>query len=201
VKTPSASIQAGTTPKVAPPSSRIHNCSSSDDSSSSDDDIESNEPKEKGPKSSVIVQKTLVVTEPKIIEHMDKPTRKDKKRRVDEIGASVVTQSSTIPSTTSSITVSVNGSIDSKENGKQGPRRTNTRFQRVKASEVTFADERLKNNAFNAKGGTEGDYGAKASADLIVTRGAGFRKEKNKKKRGSYRGGEITMESHSIKFT
>ena len=37
------------------------------------------------------------------------------------------------------------------------------------------------------------DYGAKASKDLIVTRGAGFRKEKNKKKRGSYRGGEITV--------
>ena len=29
------------------------------------------------------------------------------------------------------------------------------------------------------------DYGAKASQDLIVTRGAGFRKEKNKK-RGSW---------------
>lgn len=29
----------------------------------------------------------------------------------------------------------------------------------------------------------ESDYGAKASADLIVTRGKGFTKEKNKKKR------------------
>ena len=65
---------------------------------------------------------------------------------------------------------------------------------------------------------SENDYGAKASKDLIVTRGAGFRKEKNKKKRGSYRGGEITvcaskthivffterqcqLTSHSIKFT
>lgn len=28
------------------------------------------------------------------------------------------------------------------------------------------------------------DYGAKASRDLIVTRGDSFRKEKNKKKRG-----------------
>ncbi|KAJ3738785.1 SRP40, C-terminal domain-containing protein, partial [Lentinula detonsa] len=46
----------------------------------------------------------------------------------------------------------------------------------------------------------ENDYGAKAHADLIVTRGAGFRKEKNKKKRGSYKGGNITMESHSYKF-
>lgn len=40
------------------------------------------------------------------------------------------------------------------------------------------------------------DYGAKAHQDLIVTRGAGFRKEKNKKKRGSYRGGEITVSSY-----
>lgn len=43
------------------------------------------------------------------------------------------------------------------------------------------------------QGGTDGDYGARASADLIVTRGAGFRKEKNKKKRGSYKGGIITV--------
>jgi hypothetical protein len=65
-------------------------------------------------------------------------------------------------------------------------------------------------------GASVSDYGAKASRDLIVTRGAGFRKEKNKKKRGvsqprhfkqamtnmtqSYVGGEITLESHSIKF-
>ncbi len=33
-------------------------------------------------------------------------------------------------------------------------------------------------------GASQNDYGAKASRDLIVTRGAGFRKEKNKKKRG-----------------
>lgn len=62
------------------------------------------------------------------------------------------------------------------------------------------------------------DYGARANRDLIVTRGDGFRKEKNKKKRGSYRGGEITvshgqtrsactsrltelqLQSHSFKF-
>ena len=43
------------------------------------------------------------------------------------------------------------------------------------------------------KGVGANDYGARASADLIVTRGDGFRKEKNKKKRGSYRGGEITV--------
>ena len=49
-------------------------------------------------------------------------------------------------------------------------------------------------------GANPNDFGARASRDLIVTRGAGFRKEKNKKKRGSYAGGEITLATHSIKF-
>jgi hypothetical protein len=43
------------------------------------------------------------------------------------------------------------------------------------------------------QGAHQDDYGARASRDLIVTRGDGFRKEKNKKKRGSYRGGDITV--------
>ena len=49
--------------------------------------------------------------------------------------------------------------------------------------------------------GASGSWGEKASRDLIVTRGKGFRHEKTKKKRGSYRGGNIDMNSvHSIKF-
>jgi hypothetical protein len=43
---------------------------------------------------------------------------------------------------------------------------------------LIFLDEQLK------FGASINDYGARASRDLIVTRGAGFRKEKNKKKRG-----------------
>jgi len=43
------------------------------------------------------------------------------------------------------------------------------------------------------QGARTDDYGARANRDLIVTRGDGFRKEKNKKKRGSYRGGDITV--------
>jgi hypothetical protein len=35
---------------------------------------------------------------------------------------------------------------------------------------------------------------------LIVTRGDGFRKEKQKKKRGAYRGGTIDFASRSFKF-
>lgn len=48
--------------------------------------------------------------------------------------------------------------------------------------------------------GAESSWGYKANQDLIVTRGKGFRHEKTKKKRGSYRGGQIDTGSHSIKF-
>lgn len=52
-----------------------------------------------------------------------------------------------------------------------------------------------------------GDWGARANDDLIKTRGKSFTKEKNKKKRGSYKGGAIDQGSQcvqtnsSIKFT
>ncbi|CDW96827.1 hypothetical protein [Sporisorium scitamineum] len=60
----------------------------------------------------------------------------------------------------------------------------------------------MKDMSYAGKAGVTGDeYGARASKDLIVTRGKGFTKEKNKKKRGSYRGGAIDVYgSHSIKF-
>ena len=40
----------------------------------------------------------------------------------------------------------------------------------------------------------------KASKDLIVTQGKSFRHEKTKKKRGSYRGGQINVGVNSVKF-
>jgi hypothetical protein len=44
-------------------------------------------------------------------------------------------------------------------------------------------------------------YADRAYADLSVTRGKGFTKEKNKKKRGSYRGGPIDISGgKSFKF-
>jgi len=88
--------------------------------------------------------------------------------------------------------------------------RTQERFSRIKVDNLTYLDDRVKDNTFEGKvcaryfmtllrSNTSpqprpmNDYGQKAHEDLIVTRGAGFRKEKNKKKRGSYRGGEITV--------
>ncbi|KAI3803156.1 hypothetical protein L1987_31305 [Smallanthus sonchifolius] len=73
-------------------------------------------------------------------------------------------------------------------------------FQRVKIDEVEFAHEKLQDNSYWAKDGADVGYGAKAQEVLGQVRGRGFRHEKTKKKRGSYRGGQIDLQSHSIKF-
>lgn len=70
-------------------------------------------------------------------------------------------------------------------------------FSRIDISKVEFHHPILRDNRYNAG---EEDYGAKASRDLIVTRGKAFRTEKGKKKKGSYRGGKITTEVASFKF-
>jgi hypothetical protein len=70
----------------------------------------------------------------------------------------------------------------------------NQRFSRI--PENIKVDERLASNAY-----VPYDYAQKAHEDLIVTKGKGFTKEKNKKKRGSYRGGYIDVEGKKgIKF-
>lgn len=59
-------------------------------------------------------------------------------------------------------------------------------------------EDKFRSNAFedNAHG-----WGRKAHEDLIVTKGKGFTKEKNKKKRGSYKGGAIDTDARNgIKF-
>lgn len=80
------------------------------------------------------------------------------------------------------------------------------RFQRVKSEHVQFLDDRLRDMSYEAKvrhkdthtQSGAGDWGARANADLIVTRGKAFTKEKNKKKRGSYRGGVIDQGSQCV---
>ncbi|KAH9610455.1 hypothetical protein KSS87_017155 [Heliosperma pusillum] len=73
-------------------------------------------------------------------------------------------------------------------------------FQRVKPEDVEFADERLQDNSYWAKDGADSGYGAKAQEVLGQVRGRDFRHEKTKKKRGSYRGGQIDLRTHSVKF-
>ncbi|KAL9361682.1 hypothetical protein Peur_044467 [Populus x canadensis] len=94
---------------------------------------------------------------------------------------------------------SLQQSLKKEKNGSVEPK-TVKHFQRVKVDEVVFSDERLKDNSYWAKDGAEEGYGAKAQDVLGQVRGRDFRHEKTKKKRGTYRGGQIDLHSHSIKF-
>merc|ERR1711874_86030 len=75
-------------------------------------------------------------------------------------------------------------------------KRSNTPFRRVVA-ETIEVNPNLTDNSANTSFDT---WGAKATADLIVTRGKSFRHEKTKKKRGSYKGGAINTGVASFKF-
>merc|ERR1712156_460248 len=75
-------------------------------------------------------------------------------------------------------------------------KKSNAPFRRVKAEDITIEKEELKDNSFKAFD----SWGQKANQDLIVTKGKSFRHEKTKKKRGSYRGGEINVGVNSVKF-
>lgn len=82
----------------------------------------------------------------------------------------------------------------SKSSKKQQHHKDRTPFQRVPKD--TLVDPKLASNAYQSY-----DYADRAHQDLSVTKGKGFTKEKNKKKRGSYRGGMIdTAGGKGIKF-
>lgn len=66
-------------------------------------------------------------------------------------------------------------------------------FSRI--PENVQVDQRFSSNKY-----VPYDYANRAHEDLVVTKGKGFTKEKNKKKRGSYRGGLIDMAPKGIKF-
>jgi hypothetical protein len=81
---------------------------------------------------------------------------------------------------------------DSKRPRAPEPR--NERFSRIGSN--TKIDPRIGSNAYIPYG-----YAERAHRDLSVTKGNRFTKEKNKKKRGSYRGGPIDTEAvNSFKF-
>ena len=77
-----------------------------------------------------------------------------------------------------------------KTNGIKEP------FRRVQSENVEIKNPGLRDNSYKAFD----TWGAKANKDLIVTQGKSFRHEKTKKKRGSYRGGEINTGVNSIRF-
>jgi hypothetical protein len=77
---------------------------------------------------------------------------------------------------------------------KQEGRTQNAPFSRI--ARDSQLDPRLSSNAYIPH-----EYGNKAYEDLSVTKGKAFTKEKNKKKRGSYRGGRIDPDAkNGIRF-
>lgn len=71
-------------------------------------------------------------------------------------------------------------------------------FSRIDRSKISFEDRALQDNTYKGAAGT---WGEKASERLLQVRGKDFTKNKNKMKKGSYRGGSITLASGSYKFT
>ena len=77
----------------------------------------------------------------------------------------------------------------------------NVAFTRVVASYDDISHEKLFDNSYETHSAQTGEsYGAKAAEILLKTQGKSFRHEKTKKKRGTYRGGQISMGTNSIKF-
>lgn len=70
----------------------------------------------------------------------------------------------------------------------------------VKVDTVSCNAELCFTFEFPFQKGAGSDWGHKAHQSLIVTRGKGFRHEKNKKKKGSYVGGTLNLSVNSIKF-
>jgi len=80
---------------------------------------------------------------------------------------------------------------------KRKRQKPNRPFQRVKAANVSFINDKLKDNTYNAAE----SFGRKASETLLRVKGKDFVKSKNKHKRKTYfGGGRIDMGVRSIKF-
>jgi len=82
-------------------------------------------------------------------------------------------------------------SLNLKNSNEKLKHSSNTPFRRVDPN--IKVDDKFKDSPIHA-------YGEKAFRDLGPKKGKDFRTEKNKKKRGSYKGGAIDTECRSIKF-
>jgi len=80
-----------------------------------------------------------------------------------------------------------------------GSKKANTPFKRVSVESVYNLPFSMRDNSFEANRG-EDDWGVKANSKLKLVKGKGFRQEKTKKKKGTYRGGQMDLTPQSIKF-
>jgi BRI1-KD interacting protein, putative len=92
----------------------------------------------------------------------------------------------------------VGGSLVSVSLNSQSNRKAQSPFRRVKLNKSQM-DPELTDNSFKSKGGKD-KFGQKAYESFSGVSGKSFRKEKSKKKKGTYLGGPINTEVNSIKF-
>jgi len=79
---------------------------------------------------------------------------------------------------------------------KKNKEEKNVPFQRVKPE----LSKQLPTKMFASQRNANSEWAEKADATLKQVKGRGFRHEKTKKKRGTYRGGALEMGVKSIKF-
>ena len=115
-----------------------------------------------------------------------------KKRKVDESPSPAEKNSNEFNKRVRVDSTSANASPAPQKNGQR------EYFSRIDRSKISFDDPTLRDNTYKGAAGT---WGQAASEKLGRVRGKDFTKNKNKMKKGSYRGGTITMESGSYKFT
>ncbi|CAG8542509.1 16826_t:CDS:2 [Acaulospora colombiana] len=107
---------------------------------------------------------------------------------------------------------SSNDSLENLEQKRENTfpsKKLNTSESELLAQRNGKNTDKFARNAIDGKKGIKPDnsmqvtfasYGHKAQKDFAGVRGKDFRAQKTKKKRGSYRGGKIDLQSHSIKF-
>jgi len=95
---------------------------------------------------------------------------------------------------------SLDDSAKTQENSNNSSKKSKgTPFRRINPDVINSLNPQLSDNSFQSKKGD--NWGSKAANSFGAVKGKNFKKEKTKKKRGSYSGGYIdTSQVNSVKF-
>jgi hypothetical protein len=191
--------------------------SSSEDSDNSDDSEEEVKANVPTVKANVSTVETKAQSDSSSSESSESESSEEEERQPKNVGKIVPS----IPKASSDSSATVNGDVKqaaiSSESGTSSSATSGSESSEATPAKKTLATKEKKHTGakltplaeLSAKG-IQGhvsnqyqsyEYADKAYQDLSVTRGKGFTKEKNKKKRGSYRGGTIdTSGGKAYKF-
>lgn len=134
-------------------------------------------------------------SESELVPHGKPLVAKDTKKDVKQVSKSTKRKRSSSPTASGNSSPPKKLRPASTNSGvTNGIKSQNKPFSRIPPN--VKVDKKFASNAY-----VPNEYAERAHKDLSVTKGKGFTKEKNKKKRGSYRGGAIDVEGRKgIKF-